>query len=402
MPQPPANYAATLLKLLTAGDLLRASFAGTPRFAKTPIKRVTIRPVQLTQGPRLQLSRFDGRKDISTNHTPAELPAALADILAAGFSNVHITTATEEIDLRLTKKGDLLTGRKPATASLEPSTAHDRPKDLLLPEGRSDPLLTALGILDRNHHVRPTMRDKFTQINEFLKLLDHILPQLTDSPIRPFTDSDPLVILDCGCGSSHLTLATAHFLSTIRKIPARVVGIDQNPEVIAKSRARAAQLPHLHVEFRQAPIGTITDLHPDIVLALHACDTATDDALAQAIRSQARLILAVPCCHKYLNTRVHIPDLTPVHHHGILHQRLADIVTDTFRALFLEVMGYRAEVIEFISPEHTARNLMLRAVRVRDPGHPGPLDLYHRFKTFTAVTPYLESLCPLPVTPSQA
>jgi SAM-dependent methyltransferase len=352
---------------------------------------VTIRPVDLREGRRLQVSRNDGRKDFSTNHTAEELPAALADILAAGFANVHITTAAEEIDLRLTKKGDLLVGRKPAAAAPKTSTAHNRSKELPLPEGRPDPLLHAMGILDRNNRVRPTMRDKFTQINQFLKLLSHVLPQVTDLPTgggRTFTESDPLLILDCGCGSSLLTLATAHFLH-LQNLPARVVGIDQNPEVIAKSQVRAAQLPHLKLEFRQAPIGTIKDLPADIVLALHACDTATDDAIAQAVRSNAKLLLAVPCCHKFLNARLNISDLAPVHHHGILHERLADIITDTFRALILEVMGYHAEVIEFISPEHTPRNLMLRAVRTRPIGDPRALARYRDFVAFTGVTPYL-------------
>ena len=206
-------------------------------FAKTPIQRVTIRSVELREGPRLQVSRFDGRKDISTNHTTAELPAALVDILAAGFANVHITTTTEEIDLRLTKKGDFFIGRTPATVPggnpvLATPAPHNRPKDVPLPEGRADPLLQALGILDRHARVRPTMRDKFTQINEFLKLLDHVLPA-----VMPAKHDQELLILDCGCGSSHLTLATAHFLTEIKGIPARVVGIDQNAEVIAKSRA---------------------------------------------------------------------------------------------------------------------------------------------------------------------
>jgi SAM-dependent methyltransferase len=408
MDHPPPDYAATLLKLLTAADFRRASFGGKPRFAAPPAQRVTVRPVELRGGRRLQVSRFDGRKDLSTNHTAAELPAALADVLAAGFANVHIATATEEIDLRLTKKGDLLLGRKLRAEARglgrSPAPApHNRPKDVPLPEGRADSLLEALAILDRNGRVRPTMRDKFTQINEFLKLLDHVLPEVIasrtpeDHPQPPSPGiaipgpTRELLILDCGCGSSHLTLATAHFLTTIKHLPARVVGIDQNPEVIAKSRAHAANLPHLQIEFRQAPIGTITDLSPHIVLALHACDTATDDAIAQAIRSRARLLLAVPCCHNYLNTRLNIPDLAPIHHQGILHQRLADIITDTFRALLLEVMGYRAEVIEFISPEHTARNLMIRAVRVHDAGAPAALDHYHRFKSFTGVVPYLET-----------
>ncbi|HEY4329367.1 MAG TPA: SAM-dependent methyltransferase [Phycisphaerae bacterium] len=390
------EYSSAILAALASPQLLRATFAGTTRFQKSPIKRAAIRPVDLRGTRLLQVSRFDGRKDISSNHSPDDLPAVLADVLAAGFANVHITTTTEELDLRLTKKGQLLIGRKTVDPSTQPNAklplpipaAHNRVKDLPLPEGNPDPLLAALGILDRHHRVRPTMRDKFTQINEFLKLLDHVLPDLP-----PSADGE-VVILDCGCGSSHLTLATAHFLHHVKKIPARVVGIDINPEVLEKSRARAAELtthfPELNIQFRQGAIGSINDLHADIVLALHACDTATDDAIAQAIRSNARLLLAVPCCHQDINARLHIPALAPLHHHGILHQRQADLITDTFRALILKVMGYRAEVIEFISPEHTARNLMIRALRVRSSQDPAAIKEYQQFKQFTGITPYLE------------
>lgn len=400
------QVASSILNLLTT-DLVRASFGGAQRHTKIPLERAALRPVEVAGGRRLQLSRFDGRKVLYSNHTAEELPAALADILAAGFANVHISTTTEEIDLRLTKKGDLLIGRKPkkgrapsappssphATQPSEVACApvapipHNRTKEVPLPEGQADALLEAMGILDRNHRVRPTMRDKFTQINEFLKLLDHALPEVTEH--RRDADA-PLVVLDCGCGSSHLTLATAHFLNEIKHIPARVVGIDANAEVIEKSRQRAKALT-CPIEFREARIGAVSDVQADIVLALHACDTATDDALAQAVRSQARLIMAVPCCHKNLNTTLHITGLTSVHRHGILHQRLADIVTDTFRALLLDVMGYRAEVIEFITPEHTARNLMIRAVRIGQPGKTGAVERYRQFKAFAGVTPYLET-----------
>jgi len=409
------EYSQTILSLLANPALLRANFGGTPRFAKSPIQRATLRPVELAEGRRLQLSQFDGRKVLYSNHTAEELPAAFADILAAGFSNVHISTITEEIDLRLTKKGELLSGRKPsvprspsaphlAAAEITPASSreiapvepHNRAKAVPLPEGTADPLLEALGILDRNHRARPTMRDKFTQINEFLKLLEHALPDA----LNHRRDADAtLTILDCGCGSSHLTLATAHYLNNVLKIPAVLLGIDANDEVIAKSRARAATLSAsyptpLAIEFRNARIGDLTDLRADIVLALHACDTATDDALAQAIQSHATLILAVPCCHRHLNATLRIPALAPIHHHGILHQRQADLITDTFRALLLKVMGYRAEVIEFISPEHTARNLMIRAVKIRAAGDADAIAEYAAFKKFCDVTPYLEKHLP--------
>jgi SAM-dependent methyltransferase len=422
-----------ILSLLANPALLRANFGGTPRFTKSAIKRATLRPVELAGGRRLQLSCFDGRKVLYSNHNAEELPTALAQILAAGFSNVHISTTTEGIDLRLTKKGDLLIGRTPATprspsapravardtapaVTLAPVEPHNRPKDLPLPEGSANPLLSALGILDRNHRVRPTERDKFTQINEFLKLLQHALPDASTwhrhpadgSPPHP--DATPLTILDCGCGSSHLTLATAYYLNHTLKIPARLLGIDANEEVIEKSRARAEKLnaespQKLPIEFRTAKIGDLENLHADIVLALHACDTATDDALAQAVKSNAHLILAVPCCHKNLNSQLNIPSLAPIHHHGILHQRQADLITDAFRALLLKVLGYRAEVIEFISREHTARNLMIRALKAQPAGNAAALDEYRRFKKFAGVTPYLEAkllpLCdPLARTPA--
>jgi SAM-dependent methyltransferase len=266
-----------------------------------------------------------------------------------------------------------------------------------LPEGKRDVLLDAMGILDRNHRVRPTMRAKFTQINEFLKLLEPLLEEVMAG--RPV--GKPLEILDAGCGASYLTLAVHHYLNAVKQIPARTVGVDANEEVIGKSREKVLVLggareasshekDEASLEFRVGRIGELSDVRPDIVLALHACDTATDDAIAQAIRSQAKLLIAAPCCHKFLNGKLDIPALRPLHRHGILHQRTADLITDAFRALILRLFGYRTDVVEFISPEHTARNLMIRAVKTSAPGDPAFLAEYRAFKGFTQVTPYLE------------
>ena len=202
-------------------------------------------------------------------------------------------------------------------------------------------------------------------------------------------------ILDCGCGASYLTLAVHHYLQDVLGIPAHIRGVDVNEELIRKSIERSDRLGAERLEFSCGSIGGV-DSRADIVLALHACDTATDDAIAQAILGEARLLLSVPCCHHHLNDRLRAEGpaevLRPVLRHGILQQRTADLVTDAFRALVLRIMGYRTDVVEFISSEHTGRNLMIRAVR----GAPaGDVDLVHEYvamRRFWGVTPYLEGV----------
>jgi hypothetical protein len=244
-----------------------------------------------------------------------------------------------------------------------------------------------MGILTRDGRVRPTMRPKFTQINEFLKHLNHVLD---DAGLRGL--NRPVEILDCGCGSSYLTLAAHHYLNDVLGIPARITGLDVNEEVIRKSMAKAEQIGG-GPSFACGRIGSI-DARPDIVVALHACDTATDDAIAQAVRGDAKLLLSVPCCHKFLNRSIRAEGetelLRPLLRHGILHERTADIVTDAFRALALRIMGYRTDVVEFVSPEHTARNLMIRAVRGAPVGEAAFINEYRAMKRFWSVTPYIE------------
>jgi hypothetical protein len=276
---------------------------------------------------------------------------------------------------------------EPRQAEAEP---HNRVKDVPLPEGRADRLLEVMGIATPDGRVRPTRRAKFTQINEFLKQLRHVLD---DAGLRSL--GREIEILDCGCGSSYLTLAAHHYLNDVLGLPARVLGVDVNEEVIQKSLDRADQLGASGLLFECRRIGTV-DVKADVVFALHACDTATDDAIAQAVRSEARLLLSVPCCHHDLN-KVILPEaaggvLRPVLRHGILLQRTADLVTDAFRALALRIMGYHTDVVEFVATEHTPRNLMIRAVRGAPRGEPAHVAEYVEMKRFWGVTPYIEKV----------
>jgi SAM-dependent methyltransferase len=373
----------------------RATFGGVARQASSPWTRVVVRAIDLRGEPYLQFSYFDGNKDTTKNYRPAEAAAPLAELLRFGFSGIHLSTAAEEIDARTTKKGKILIGRRKTAEGAAPE-AHNRAKNVPLPEGRADRLLEVMGIMTEGGRVRPTMRAKYSQINEFLKHLIHVMD---DAGLR--TPGRELTILDCGCGSSYLTLAVHHYLNDVLAVPARITGVDVNEEVIRKSTERSERLGAEGIAFECSRIRGI-EARPDIVLALHACDTATDEAIAQAIRGEAKLLLSVPCCHHALNAEMRAEGpaevLRPLLRHGILRERAADLVTDAFRALALRIMGYRTDVVEFVSTEHTARNLMIRAVHGLPIGEPTFVREYLAMKEFVGVTPYIEGALGAPFT----
>lgn len=386
----PESFRQLVTDLVLSPDFRRATFGGTVRgTAPSPWLRVVVRPLALRGESYLQFSYFDAKKNITKNWRGPEIVPPLNELLNSGYAGIHLSMRSEEMDIRTTKKGKLLLGRR--QAQMEPineQRPHNRLKNVPLPEGQADRLLEVMGILTRGGQVRPRMRAKYTQINECLKLLAHVLEE---AGLRSL--GRPVEILDCGCGSSYLTLAVHHYLHDILGIPARVLGVDVNEEVIRKSVERSERLGTAGLQFACGPIASVAE-KPDIVLALHACDTATDDALALAVAREARILLSVPCCHHHLNDQLRAEGpaqvLRPMFRHGILHQRTADLVTDAFRALALRIMGYRTDVIEFISPEHTARNLMIRAVRGVPPGDAVFVQEYLEMRRFWEVEPYIE------------
>lgn len=386
----PESVRKLVTETIRSPDFRRATFGGTARGEDSPWVRVVLRPIELRGERHLQFSYFDQKKNVTKNYTVSELDAPLAELLNSGFAGIHLSTSGEEVDIRTTKKGKVLVGRRKVTSTSQSEVEpHNRPKDAPLPEGRADHLLEIMGISTADGRVRPTMQAKFTQINEFLKHLRHVLD---DAGLRDL--GRPVELLDCGCGSSYLTLAAHHYLNDILAIPARIIGVDVNEEVIRKSVARAERVGAAGLSFACGRIGAF-DAKPDIVLALHACDTATDDAIAQAVTTGATVLLSAPCCHHALNDAIRPAGpavvLRPLLRHGILQQRTADLVTDAFRALALRIMGYRTDVVEFVSPEHTARNLMIRAAGGLPVGEIAFVNEYVDLKRFWGVTPYIET-----------
>lgn len=351
---------------------------------------MAVRAIHLRGEPHLQFSYFDERKDVTRNVPTANVGPVLDELIGWAFSAVHLSTAAEEIDLQLSKKGKVLVRSKPAATPSDAPTAHNRVKDQPLPEGKADRLLEVMGVMTAGGQVKPSMRAKFTQINEFLRHLAHTL----DAAELRHLDR-PLELLDCGCGSAYLTLAAHHYLNHILGVPAHLIGVDVNEEVIRKSVAKAGKLGTTGLNFEVNRIATANS-KADIVLALHACDTATDDAIARAVNGGAKVLLCVPCCHHHLNAQLKPAGpaevLRPLLRHGLMLQRSADLFTDALRAQLLRIAGYKTDVVEFVGSEHTPRNLMIRAVLTGPPGDERLVREYAEMKLFLGVEPYLEGL----------
>jgi SAM-dependent methyltransferase len=344
--------------------LVRALASGRRRGQDAPQwRRVELRYVDLKAGRRLQITAYDDTQAHTSNHEDPR--AAVDELLAMPFANWHVDTTTATHQLRVTKKGEALLHSGPPQQAT-PQRAHDQVKDRLLPEDH--PVLQALGISDQQGRIKPSRRAKHRQVEEFVRALSVAIEDATSSgKLRTPTPEAPLRVVDLGCGNAYLTFAAHAWLS--ERMPVRLVGVDVKEQSRRHSTAVAETLGVSdEVSFVAAGIRDVTlDEQPDVVLALHACDTATDDALARAVRWEAELVLAAPCCHHDISAQLRqVP--TPAGYasltrDGILRERLADTLTDALRAAILRQVGYRVEVVEFVESVHTPRNTLLRAVR---------------------------------------
>lgn len=375
-----------IFKLINSRDLRRATFAGECRGPDhSDWVRIIVRPILLRDTHAIQFSFFDGKKTDVQNLSADDMPPAVAKILSCGFSGIHIDTDSESIDIRTTKKGAVSVSRKKVNRDQAVDRSHNRTKQVALDP--ADRLYHVMGIATADGTIKPTMRAKYVQVNEFLKHLSHAIK---DAKLESL--GRPVEILDCGCGSSYLTLAAHHYLNHVLHIPARILGVDVNDALIKASTEKAAHLSVEGIAFSQGRIGKLSE-KPDIVLALHACDTATDDAIIQAVRSHATLFLGVPCCHRHLNRQLKRDGvLSPILRHGILRERQADLLTDSLRALALRIAGYKTDVVEFVTPEHTAKNLMIRAVRGGPINDVQSKNEFEELKSFWNVLPYIEKV----------
>jgi SAM-dependent methyltransferase len=364
--------------LLDDSRLVRAVAAGRRRGADHPWRRAELRYVDLKGGRHLQVTRLDATQAHTSNHPLDETSETVRELLDEPWGNWHLWTPTETVQLRVSKKGRPLVHRQrvaPGGVPEEPGGAHDRQKPRLLPA--DDPVLRALGISDASGRVKPSRQAKYRQVEEFLRRLDSALTDaFTAGALDEPTPDRPLTVVDLGCGNAYLTFAAHRHLTAVRGLAVQLVGVDVKEQSLQHNTALARELGvNEQVSFVRGGIGEAAlpaEVMPvGVVLALHACDTATDDALAQALSWQAPLVLAAPCCHhdvaaqlKESVRRGDVPGAyAPLVRDGILRERFADTLTDAVRAAELRLRGYRVDVVEFVESRHTPRNTMIQAVR---------------------------------------
>jgi len=339
----------------------RMVLSGQRRTYSPQYARIDIRPVEIKNTLHFQLVGHDGKRDTTKNMKPEVF--SLSGLINQGYGNLLIETFDEELNLRVTKSGKAQVSiRKISHSDLGEKISlgidlnHDRKKSRFMEE--SDPILLALGISDHKGKIKPSRTDKFLQVNEFLKIIDNTVNQIGTSPI----------VVDLGCGNAYLTFATHQFMKRKGMTP-HTYGVDSRAESrvhntnVAKSSGLSSEMEFISSEITDFPTRQL-----QLTLALHACDTATDDAIAWAVNSKSKIILIAPCCHHDIQsqlgkTKKDIPEPWSITtRHGILRERLGDILTDSVRAQVLRLLGYETDVIEFIAGEHTPRNLMIRAV----------------------------------------
>ena len=341
-------------------NLVRVVLSGRRRNMQTPCERIDIRPVQIKNQLHLQVIENDGRQSTAKNYLPTNFDSN--DLLRSGYANILIEQTSGSLSIRISKKGEALVTRTKGIN--EQLLSHDRNKNRLL--NPNDPFLMEVGISDSKGVIKPSKSDKYMQVEEFLRILAPTLKNAIEAgQIHKPTRDKPLTITDLGCGHAYLTFGAHQYLQA-EAIPVSVIGIDIRPKSRDRNIAIAEKLGiEKSIAFRAEEISETTVTKTDVAIALHACDTATDDAIAWAVQSDAKLLFIAPCCHHDLQSQLsEIPEpWSMLTKHGLMKERISDLITDALRAQILRLLGYRVDVIEFIGGEHTPRNLMIRAVK---------------------------------------
>lgn len=355
---------AKLTELLAEGA--QRIILSKPAAKQQTYRKATLEKKTGAAGEYWQLARYTDKQVFHENVAPAALPAAAAALTDGQFLQLNIWCTEAEYNIMLSRKGQMTVRKSTRSTPVKPAdethgAGHDRKKQYLLPEGTVVPPLVDMGVFTPDGRVVKAMYDKYRQINRFLEIIDDAIK---DAPPRH------LNIIDFGCGKSYLTFLVYYYLTVVRGIEVQMVGLDLKAEVIEHCNAAAARYGYAGLSFALGDInGYAAPFAVDMVLTLHACDTATDFALFNAVQWGARMIFSVPCCQHELNTQMQPQSLTLLGRYGIIQERFAALATDAIRGRLLEYCGYKTQLLEFIDFAHTPKNILIRAVR--RPGIPG-------------------------------
>ncbi|KPC27950.1 Uncharacterized protein ABJ99_0019 [Pseudomonas syringae pv. cilantro] len=364
--------------------LVLAKYVGS----ETDLQRIIIKPLTVKEQPCLSFVYRYKTRDITKNFSLAEAVAVIASLIPESFKNAHLLSLSDEVQLEFSKKGKTMLAKSKAQQERQaPSAGHDREKMRYLELTR--PFLTDLGVTNRQHELIPAMSRKWKQINKFIEVFSHAL---SSSPLKL---DQPIKVADFGSGKGYLTFAIHDYLCNTLQAKGQVTGVELREDMVTLCNTAAAALEYPGLTFQHGDVRTVAPSALDVMIALHACDVATDYAIHMGIRSGASIIMCSPCCHKQIRLQIQSPTLLkPMLQYGLHMGQQAEMVTDSLRALLLEACGYDTKVFEFISLEHTNKNKMILAVKRAGPETPASLlARIEELKTFYGITEHcLETL----------
>ena len=367
------KYSFETLDELLGGGFIFAVFSNVKKGAERTFNKIDVKPVLIKGTVYFQVSRYFDQKVFHENLSKTEAMNVLHELMGTYFKQAQFFTTQADVQVLFNKKGDG-TVLKKAPSRFEVSLTHDRKKEYIIPEGEACDFMEALGVMDADGRVYKKKYDKFRQLNKYLEFVEDSMGSFEDE----------MTIIDFGCGKAYLTFALYYYLVKLKGKKAQIIGLDLKRDVIEFCNETAQKLGYESLIFK---IGDISDFDyngkVDMVVSLHACDTATDEAIFKAVTWGAKVIFAVPCCQHELFAQLKNDQMTPLLKHGVIRDKLATIVTDTLRANALEAVGYTVQMLEFIDMEHTPKNILIRAIKTEK----SPIKLiedYSRYLDFKA------------------
>lgn len=326
---------------------------------KAEVQKIKLRPVVIKNTFLIQVTEYIGKQVIHDNKTIEAIKEYIYVSLRDNFKQANIRTEEYTYNILISKKGQVTVKKKKEIEKKKPVLIHNRVKKYLLQEGKPVDFLVYLGVMNSEGFVVKSKYDKFRQINRFLEFVEDIVDKLPKNKV--------INIIDFGCGKSYLTFAIYYYLKKEKNLDVNIVGLDLKRDVIKHCNQIATDLKYDGLEFLEGDIAQYKGKDDvDMVVTLHACDTATDYAIAKAIDWNAKVVLSVPCCQHELNNQIQNEVLSPIFKYGILKEKMAALITDGIRAGVLEEHGYDTQILEFIDMEHPPKNLMIRAVKKKN------------------------------------
>ena len=345
-----------LINKCTDTELVEIILSGRKQKTQDGAAKIKIRPVKIKNKVVFQASEYVGKQVIHSNLEKEELRDYVNDNLVKNFKQGQFAYVDGDGQVLCGSKGNMTVKyKKNVNAREQKSLEHNKRKQYILEEGKPVGFLIDLGVMTKEGKIITSKYDKFKQINRFLEFIEDILPQLSDGKEQ--------TIIDFGCGKSYLTFAMYYYLRELKGLDIRIIGLDLKKDVIMHCNLLARKYGYNKLNFYVGDIDDYKDVTSvDMVVTLHACDTATDYALAKAVKWGAKVILSVPCCQHEANAQIESDDMEPVLKYGILKERISSILTDAVRAGRLEEAGYQTQLLEFIDMEHTPKNILIRGV----------------------------------------